>query len=144
MRLRVPEGQTIVEDVIRGTVTFENETIDDFVIARSDGSPLYNLAVAVDDRDMEITHVVRGEDHLSNTPRQLMVIEALGIDHPPIYAHLPLMHGPGWQEALQAPRCGLGPGAARRRLPAGGGPQLHRAARLGLSTPNRPSSPPRR
>ncbi|MBA2764875.1 MAG: glutamate--tRNA ligase [Thermoleophilaceae bacterium] len=94
VRLRVPEGQTTVEDVIRGTVTFENETIDDFVIARSDGSPLYNLAVAVDDRDMEITHVVRGDDHLSNTPRQLMVIEALGIDRLPIYAHLPLMHGP--------------------------------------------------
>ena len=63
------------------------------MIRRSDGSPLYNLAVAVDDRDMGITHVVRGEDHLSNTPRQLMILRALGAE-PPLYAHLPLLHGP--------------------------------------------------
>jgi glutamyl-tRNA synthetase len=63
------------------------------VIARSDGSPLYNLAVAVDDRDMGITHVVRGADHISNTPRQLMILKALGAE-PPVYAHLPLLHGP--------------------------------------------------
>src|SRR5438874_6514966 len=94
VRLRVPdEGATVVRDVIRGDVTFEHSAIDDFVIARSDGSPLYNLAVAVDDRDMEITHVVRGADHLSNTPRQLMILRALGAD-PPTYAHLPLLHGP--------------------------------------------------
>ena len=94
VRLRVPEGgETLVEDVIRGQVRFENAAIPDFVIARSDGSALYNLAVAVDDRDMEITHVVRGEDHLSNTPRQVMVLRALGAS-PPVYAHLPLLHGP--------------------------------------------------
>jgi glutamyl-tRNA synthetase len=94
IRLRVPdEGATVVHDVIRGEVRFEHSVIDDFVIARSDGSPLYNLAVAVDDRDMGITHVVRGDDHLSNTPRQLMVLKALGAE-PPLYAHLPLLHGP--------------------------------------------------
>ncbi|MEA2353163.1 MAG: glutamyl-tRNA synthetase [Thermoleophilaceae bacterium] len=94
VRLRVPdEGSTTVHDVIRGDVVFEHSAIDDFVIARSDGSPLYNLAVAVDDRDMEITHVVRGADHLSNTPRQLMILKALGAE-PPVYAHLPLLHGP--------------------------------------------------
>ncbi len=94
VRLRVPgEGATVVDDVIRGEVRFAHAAIDDFVIARSDGSPLYNLAVAVDDRDMDITHVVRGEDHLSNTPRQLMVLKALGAE-PPTYAHLPLLHGP--------------------------------------------------
>ena len=94
VRLRAPdEGATVVRDVIRGDVTFEHSAIDDFVIARSDGSPLYNLAVAVDDRDMGITHVVRGADHLSNTPRQLMILRALGAD-PPVYAHLPLLHGP--------------------------------------------------
>ena len=94
IRLRTPaEGQTVVQDVIRGEVTFPNDAIDDFVIARSDGSPLYNLAVAVDDRDMEITHVVRGEDHLSNTPRQVMILQALGAQ-PPTYAHVPLLHGP--------------------------------------------------
>ena len=95
VRLRVPdEGATVVHDVIRGEVRFDHGSIPDFVIARSDGSPLYNLAVAVDDRDMRITHVVRGEDHLSNTPRQLLIQRALGIDAPPVYAHLPLLHGP--------------------------------------------------
>ncbi len=94
VRLRVPEGgETVVEDEIRGPVRFDHAAIADFVIARSDGSALYNLAVAVDDRDMEITHVVRGEDHLSNTPRQVMVLRALGAELP-VYAHLPLLHGP--------------------------------------------------
>src|ERR671939_860222 len=93
-RLRVPdEGSTTVHDAIRGEVVFEHAAIDDFVIARSDGSPLYNLAVAVDDRDMGITHVIRGADHISNTPRQLMILKALGAE-PPAYAHLPLLHGP--------------------------------------------------
>src|SRR3954447_2161714 len=94
VRLRVPdEGSTTVHDIIRGEIVFEHQAIEDFVIARSDGSPLYNLAVAVDDRDMGITHVIRGADHISNTPRQLMILEALGAE-PPIYAHLPLLHGP--------------------------------------------------
>ncbi|MGB1583202.1 MAG: glutamate--tRNA ligase, partial [Solirubrobacterales bacterium] len=93
-RLKVPdEGSTTVRDVIRGDVTFQHENIDDFTIARSDGSPLYNLAVAVDDLDSGVTHVVRGEDHLSNTPRQVMILNALGHE-PPVYAHLPLLHGP--------------------------------------------------
>jgi glutamyl-tRNA synthetase len=93
VRLRVPdEGSTTVDDVIRGEIVFEHQAIDDFVIARSDGSPLYNLAVAVDDRDMGITHVIRGADHISNTPRQLMILEALG-SQPPVFAHLPLLHG---------------------------------------------------
>jgi len=94
VRLRVPdEGATTVTDAIRGEIVFEHAAIDDFVIARSDGSPLYNLAVAVDDHDMAITHVVRGADHISNTPRQLMILKALGAEAP-IYAHLPLLHGP--------------------------------------------------
>src|SRR5215208_4126597 len=94
IRLRVPdEGATTVTDAIRGEIVFEHAAIDDFVIARSDGSPLYNLAVAVDDHDMGITHVVRGQDHVSNTPRQLMLLQALGAE-PPVYAHIPLLHGP--------------------------------------------------
>jgi glutamyl-tRNA synthetase len=94
VRLRVPdEGETVVHDVIRGDIAFPHSAIDDFVIRRSDGSPLYNLAVAVDDRDMGITHVVRGDDHISNTPRQVMILRALGAE-PPQYAHLPLLHGP--------------------------------------------------
>jgi glutamyl-tRNA synthetase len=94
VRLRVPdEGETVVHDVIRGDITFPHSAIDDFVIRRSNGSPLYNLAAAVDDRDTEITHVVRGDDHLSNTPRQVMILRGLGAE-PPFYAHLPLLHGP--------------------------------------------------
>ncbi len=94
MRLRVPdEGETVVHDLIRGPVSFPNRSYDDFVIARGDGSVLYNFAVAVDDAEMGITEVVRGDDHLSNTPKQLLVLAALGHE-PPRYAHLPLLHGP--------------------------------------------------
>lgn len=94
IRLRVPDdGDTVVDDLIRGEVRFPNRSYDDFVIARGDGSVLYNFAVAVDDADMGITEVIRGDDHLSNTPKQLMVFDALGIE-PPRYAHVPLLHGP--------------------------------------------------
>jgi glutamyl-tRNA synthetase len=94
IRLRVPdEGETIFDDVIRGQIRFANSTIDDFVIARADGSVLYVFANLVDDLDAGITHVVRGEDHISNTPKQLLVLDGLGIA-PPRYAHLPLLHGP--------------------------------------------------
>ena len=94
VRLRVPdEGDTVVADVIRGEVRFPNEAADDFVIARADGTVLYNFAVAVDDAEMGISDVIRGDDHLSNTPKQLLVMEALGVS-PPRYAHLPLLHGP--------------------------------------------------
>ena len=94
VRLRVGEGEPLrVDDLIRGETTFAREHMDDPVIARADGSVLYNFAVAVDDLDAGITHVVRGEDHLSNTPKQLVVLEALGAQ-PPAYAHLPLLHGP--------------------------------------------------
>ena len=94
VRLRVPdEGATVVHDVIRGQTRFEHVHLDDPVIARADGSVLYNFAVAIDDLDAGITHVVRGEDHLSNTPKQLLVLEALGAPQP-LYAHVPLLHGP--------------------------------------------------
>ncbi len=101
VRLRVPdEGATVVHDVIRGDTRFEHVHLDDPVIARADGSVLYNFAVAIDDLDAQITHVVRGEDHLSNTPKQLLVLEAtrdagFAPDAAlPLYAHLPLLHGP--------------------------------------------------
>jgi glutamyl-tRNA synthetase len=94
VRFRVPEeGEISFHDVVLGDVTTPYSGIQDFVIRRSDGSPLYNLAVAVDDRDMGVTHVVRGQDHVSNTPRQLMLLRALG-EEPPVYAHIPLLHGP--------------------------------------------------
>ena len=93
-RLRVPDdGSTVVHDLLRGDVAFPNDSQDDFVIARGDGTPLYNLAVAVDDAEMGITDVIRGDDHLSNTPKQAMVLEALGHELPR-YVHLPLLHGP--------------------------------------------------
>jgi len=101
VRLRVADdGATVVHDVIRGETSFEHVHLDDPVIARADGSVLYNFAVAIDDLDARITHVVRGEDHLSNTPKQLLVLEAataVGIGPAgwlPQYAHLPLLHGP--------------------------------------------------
>jgi glutamyl-tRNA synthetase len=101
VRLRVPDdGATVVHDAIRGDTRFEHSHLDDPVIARADGSVLYNFAVAIDDLDARITHVVRGEDHLSNTPKQLLVLEAakalgIGAEAPlPLYAHLPLLHGP--------------------------------------------------
>ncbi len=93
VRLRVPDdGETAFDDVIRGEIRHPHASMDDPVIARADGSVLYNFAVAIDDLDAGITHVVRGEDHISNTPKQLLVFEALGVS-PPRYAHLPLLHG---------------------------------------------------
>jgi glutamyl-tRNA synthetase len=94
VRLRVPdEGATVVHDLIIGDVASPNAALDDPLIARADGTPLYNLAVAVDDLDAAVTHVVRGNDHLTNTAKQLLVFAALGAE-PPLYAHLPLLHGP--------------------------------------------------
>jgi glutamyl-tRNA synthetase len=87
------DGQVIVHDLVRGDVTFENSQFDDFVIVRSDGVPTYNFAVVVDDSDMNITHVIRGDDHLNNTPKQMNLLAALG-HSPPIYAHLPMILGP--------------------------------------------------
>jgi glutamyl-tRNA synthetase len=94
VRLRMPdEGATVVRDVIRGESAFENRLMDDLVIARADGTPVYHLAVVVDDLDAGITHVVRGADHYSNTPKQMRILEAMGAEVP-IYAHVPLLHGP--------------------------------------------------
>jgi glutamyl-tRNA synthetase len=94
VRLRVPdEGDTVFEDLVVGEVRSPNRSMDDLVIERADGTPLYNLAVAVDDLDLEITHVIRGNDHLTNTAKQLLIIRALEAT-PPRYGHLPLLHGP--------------------------------------------------
>jgi glutamyl-tRNA synthetase len=86
------EGQTIVRDLIRGAVTFENQQLDDLIIQRSDGLPTYNFAVVVDDVTMKITHVIRGDDHLNNTPRQIQLYQSFGYD-PPEFAHLPMILG---------------------------------------------------
>jgi len=86
------EGQTVVHDLIRGDVTFENQQLDDLIIQRSDGLPTYNFAVVVDDVTMNITHVIRGDDHLNNTPRQIQLYQAFGYE-PPKFAHLPMILG---------------------------------------------------
>ncbi len=91
-RFRVPEGKTVVNDLIRGDIEFDNSTIEDFVMQRRDGTATYNLAVVVDDIYMRITHVLRGDDHLSNTPKQLLLYRALGSE-PPQFAHLPMIVG---------------------------------------------------
>ena len=95
VRFRMPEGSTTFTDLIRGDVTFDHAHVPDFVLARADGSPLYTLAVAVDDIEMRITHVVRGEDLLSSTPRQLAVYRAMGVAEAdfPVFAHLPYVLG---------------------------------------------------
>jgi glutamyl-tRNA synthetase len=93
VRFRSPsDGSTIVKDLIKGDVVFDNQELDDLIIARSDGTPTYNFCVVVDDVDMNITHVIRGDDHLSNTPRQIQLYEALGHE-PPQFAHVPLILG---------------------------------------------------
>jgi glutamyl-tRNA synthetase len=92
LRFRVPEGETSWEDRVHGRTTFSNDTIEDFVLLRSDGTPTYHLSVVSDDVDMKITDVIRGDDHISNTPKQILLYRALG-EPPPTFAHLPLILG---------------------------------------------------
>ena len=93
IRFKMPqEGQTIVDDLMRGKVLFDNDQLDDLIIMRSDGTPTYNFTVVVDDVDMKITHVIRGDDHLNNTPKQLHIYKALGYEIPQ-FAHLPMILG---------------------------------------------------
>src|SRR3984885_14698615 len=87
------EGEVIVEDLVHGLVVFQNAELDDLIIARSDGTPTYNFCVVVDDSDMHITHVIRGDDHLNNTPRQINMLRAIGFT-PPAYAHVAMILGP--------------------------------------------------
>jgi len=92
VRLLVPEGKTAYEDLVHGTVSFDNASIEDLVLLRSDGSPVYNLSCVSDDVDMRITHVIRGDDHISNTPKQILIYRALGLPEPR-FGHLPLILG---------------------------------------------------
>jgi len=92
VRFRVPEGTTEWDDVVHGTTTFDNASIEDFVVLRSDGTPIYNMAVVSDDIDMRITHVVRGDDHIANTPKQILLYQALGAPVP-VFGHLPMILG---------------------------------------------------
>ena len=92
LRFRVPEGETAWDDVVHSRTRFDNADIEDFIVLRTDGTPIYNLAVVSDDHEMGITHVIRGDDHLSNTPKQILLYEALGW-HLPEFAHLPMILG---------------------------------------------------
>jgi glutamyl-tRNA synthetase len=94
VRFRNPQdGAVIVADAVHGDVTFQNAELDDLIIERSDGNPTYNFCVVVDDYDMKVTHVIRGDDHINNTPRQINMLRALGVE-PPLYAHVPMILGP--------------------------------------------------
>ena len=94
VRFRNPQdGAVIVDDAVHGKVAFQNAELDDLIIERSDGNPTYNFCVVVDDYDMKVTHVIRGDDHLNNTPRQMNMLRAMGVE-PPVYAHLPMILGP--------------------------------------------------
>jgi glutamyl/glutaminyl-tRNA synthetase len=93
IRFKVPEGKTSFVDLVHGPIEFDNEHIEPFVILRSDGHPTYHLSVVVDDIDMAITHVVRGDDHISNTPKQVLLYQAFAAS-PPQFAHVPLIMGP--------------------------------------------------
>ncbi|WP_111733801.1 glutamate--tRNA ligase [Roseovarius amoyensis] len=94
IRIKAPrEGATVIKDRVQGNVTIRNDQLDDMVLLRSDGTPVYMLAVAVDDHDMGVTHVIRGDDHLNNAARQMMIYDAMGWPLP-VYAHIPLIHGP--------------------------------------------------
>jgi glutamyl-tRNA synthetase len=94
VRLRAPtDGETLIDDQVKGQVRFHNRDLDDLILLRTDGTPTYNLAVVVDDHEMGVTHVIRGDDHLNNAARQTLIYQGLGWV-PPVWAHLPLIHGP--------------------------------------------------
>ncbi|CAN0601226.1 unnamed protein product, partial [Ectocarpus sp. 12 AP-2014] len=93
IRVKAPRiGQTVIKDKVQGDVTIRNDQLDDMIVLRSDGTPVYMLAVVVDDHDMGVTHVIRGDDHLNNAARQMLVYAAMGWDVP-VWAHIPLIHG---------------------------------------------------
>ncbi len=93
VRFKMPDGGTLsFNDMVHGTLNFQNDVLDDFIIIKSDGMPTYNFAVAIDDYEMNVTHVIRGDDHISNTPKQLAIFNALGVEAP-VYAHVPMILG---------------------------------------------------
>ena len=129
VRFKVPGGQTRFDDRVRGSITFDNANIEDFVVLRSDRHPTYHLTVVVDDVDMEITDIVRGDDHISNTPKQVLLYEAFGRPAPR-FAHVPA-HPRSRQEAVeQAARRDIGDGVSPSWISSRGHGQLPRAARV--------------
>ncbi len=93
LRLKLPKGETTYQDLIYGDIHVQHKELDDFIVVRTDGTPTYNFSAVIDDHDMEITHVIRGEDHVTNTPKQILLYQALGYNEP-VFAHLPMILGP--------------------------------------------------
>ena len=123
MRFANPqEGSVIFDDQIRGPIEFSNQELDDLIIRRTDGSPTYNFCVVVDDWDMAITHVIRGEDHINNTPRQINILKALNAPVP-VYAHVSMINGDDGKK-LSKRHGAVSVMQYRRRLPAGSATQL--------------------
>ena len=116
VRIKSPEtGVTVIQDQVQGDVTIKNDQLDDMVLLRSDGTPVYMLAVVVDDYDMGITHVIRGDDHLNNAARQMMIYNAMGWELP-VYAHLPLILGEDGKKLVETSWCDLCRGLSNNGL----------------------------
>ena len=130
IRLKAPlDGETVIEDRVQGRVVWQNADLDDMIILRSDGTPVYNHAVVVDDHDMGITHVIRGVDHLTNAARQVQIYKAMGWELP-VFAHVPLIHGPDGAKLSKRHGAPGDRGLPRHGLSAGGPAELPGAARL--------------
>jgi glutamyl-tRNA synthetase len=129
VRFLVRDGHTSFDDAVKGRIEFDTANIEDFVILRSDGLPTYHLSVVVDDVEMKITDVIRGDDHISNTPKHVLLFEALGAATPR-FAHVPLILGQDKKRPEQTPRRHVGDGVRPARVSAGGAGQLPRAAWL--------------
>ncbi|HEO71950.1 MAG TPA: glutamate--tRNA ligase [Candidatus Hydrogenedentes bacterium] len=130
IRFRVPEGVTVIKDLLQGNVRVDNREIDDFVIVRSDGHPVFHLAVVVDDGLMKITHVIRGDDHLTNAAKHVLLFEALGYPLP-VFVHHPLVHDAADKKYSKRLHGAKVLDWRRGRLSARSGGQLPRPARLG-------------
>ena len=130
IRLKAPlDGETVIEDRVQGRVVWQNADLDDMIILRSDGTPVYNHAVVVDDHDMGITHVIRGVDHLTNAARQVQIYKAMGWEMP-VFAHVPLIHGPDGAKLSKRHGAPAHRGLPRHGLPAGRPAQLPGPPRL--------------
>ena len=129
IRFKVPEGRTAFTDLVKGTIEFDNASIDDFVIVRRDGLPIYHLSVVCDDVDMAITHVIRGDDHVSNTPKHVLLFTAMGAPVP-AFAHVPMILGPDKKRLSKRHGATSVLEYKAPGLPARGDAQLPRAPRL--------------
>ncbi len=129
IRFKNPNKKISFDDLVRGKIEFDTTELKDFVLAKSIDEPLFHLAVVVDDYEMGITHVIRGEDHISNTPRQILIQQAIGAPTP-LYAHLPIVLGTDRTKLSKRERSARTYGIQKNRLPAGSASELYFARRL--------------